>query len=207
MNNYNFNIRLERENDYSIVENLTREAFWDVYRPGCNEHLVLHNLRKAVSFIPELDYVAEIDGKIVGHIAYSRMFVTKQRIMSEQVISFGPISVSPEFQKLGIGKRLIEYTLQKASELGYKVVMITGSDQYYPKLGFEKSSDYQVYLPGIEGQEASFFMLQELEKGYLLNNSGIYDFDTCFIVKDSDLEEFEKRFQIKKRRAPKEGDL
>ena len=139
MNSYNLIIRREKKEEYENVENLTREAFWNVYRPGCNEHLVLHHLRKAVSFIPELDYVAEIDGELVAHIAYSRMFTTKEHIMSEQVIAFGPISVLPKVQKMGIGKELIKYTMQKASELGYKVVMITGSDQYYPKLGFEKS--------------------------------------------------------------------
>lgn len=207
MNSYKLIIRREKEEEYENVENLIREAFWDVYRPGCNEHLVLHHLRKAVSFIPELDYVSEIDGELVGHIAYSRMFITKEHIMSEQVIAFGPISVLPKVQKMGIGKELIKYTMQKASELGYKAVMITGSDQYYPKLGFEKASDYQVYLPGMEGQEAPFFMVQELEKGYLLKNPGIYDFDTWFNINDSELEEFEKKFKIKKKRAPKETDL
>lgn len=188
INNYNLVIRREKEEEHEEIENLTREAFGDVYHPGCSEHLVLHHLRKAVSFIPELDYIAEIDGELVGHIAYSRMFTTKEHIMSNHVICFGPISVLPKIQKMGIGKELIKYTMHKASELGYKAVMITGNNQYYSKLGFEKACDFQVYLPGMEGQETSFFMLQELEKGYLLKNSGIYDFDSCFDVTDSELE-------------------
>lgn len=201
------NIRLEKEEDYFNIENLTREAFWNVYRPGCDEHLVLHKLRNVASFIPELDYIAEIDGRMVGHIAYSRMFCGENRQMSEEIIGFGPISVLPEVQKMGIGQELIHFSMQKAKNLGYKAVLITGSDQYYPKLGFEKASNYHIYLPGMEEQEASFFMVKELEKGYLSNHAGVYDFDSCFIVDNMELEDFEKKFQEKVKREPRITDL
>ena len=199
--------RLEKEEDYYNIENLTREAFWNVYRPGCDEHLVLHKLRNLASFIPELDYIAEIDGKMAGHIAYSRMFHGDNRLMSEEIIGFGPISVLPEAQKMGIGRELIHFSMQKAKDLGYKAVLITGSDQYYPKLGFEKASSYNIYLPGMEGQEASFFMAKELEKGYLSNHAGVYDFDSCFKVNAGELEDFEKKFPEKVKREPRITDL
>ena len=101
-------LRLENEKDYFEVENLTREAFWDVYRPGCSEHLVLDKLRQADSFIKDLDYVLIEDGKIVGNIVYTKMFTGTERKMSDEVIAFGPISVHPDFQRKGLGKKLIE---------------------------------------------------------------------------------------------------
>ena len=199
--------RLEREEEHYVVENLTREAFWDVYRPGCNEHLVLHKLRKEASFIPELDYVAVEDGKVVANIVYSKMFLATPKEVSEKIIGFGPISVLPEYQKKGIGKALIDFTMNKARELGYKAVLIEGSDQYYPRFGFEPASRYQIYLSGMEGEEAPFFMAKELEEGYLKNHGGIYDFNPCYYVDDKQLEVFELQFPEKTKRQPGEYDL
>jgi len=201
-------LRLENEKDYFKVENLTREAFWDVYRPGCSEHLVLNKLRQADSFIKDLDYVLIEDGKIVGNIVYTKMFTGTERKMSDEVIAFGPISVHPDFQRKGLGKKLIEYTLDKAKCLGYKAVLITGDNNYYNPLGFESACRYHVYLPGTsEDDEAAFFMAKELEEGYLGNNSGIYDFDTCFNVSEEELEIFDRKFPEKSKREARETDL
>ena len=201
-------LRLENEKDYFEVENLTREAFWDVYRPGCSEHLVLNKLRQADSFIKDLDYVLIEDGKIVGNIVYTKMFTGTERKMSDEVIAFGPISVHPDFQRKGLGKKLIEYTLDKAKCLGYKAVLITGDNNYYNPLGFESACRYHVYLPGTsEDVEAEFFMEKELEEGYLGNNSGIYDFDTCFNVSEEELEIFDRKFPEKSKREARETDL
>ena len=201
-------LRLENEKDYFEVESLTRDAFWNVYRPGCNEHLVIHNLRQSDSFIKDLDYVLIENNQIVGNIAYSKMFIGLERKMSNDVIGFGPISVHPDFQRKGIGKKMIEYTLNKAKELGYKVVLITGNNNYYNPLGFESASRYNIYLPGMsEDDEAVYFMAKELEKGYLNNISGIYDFDTCFDPDENELETFEQKFSRKVKREAKETDL
>lgn len=201
-------LRLENEKDYFEVENLTREAFWDVYRPGCSEHLVLNKLRQADSFIKDLDYVLIEDGKIVGNIVYTKMFTGTERKMSDEVIAFGPISVHPDFQKKGLGKKLIEYTLDKAKCLGYKAVLITGDNNYYNPLGFESACRYHVYLPGTsEDDEAVFFMAKELEEGYLGNNNGIYDFDICFNVSEEELEIFDRKFPEKAKREARETDL
>lgn len=201
-------LRLENEKDYFEVENLTREAFWDVYRPGCSEHLVLNKLRQADSFIKDLDYVLIEDGKIVGNIVYTKMFTGTERKMSDEVIAFGPISVHPDFQRKGLGKKLIEYTLDKAKCLGYKAVLITGDNNYYNPLGFESACRYHVYLPGTsEDDEAAFFMAKELEEGDLGNNSGIYDFDTCFNVSEEELEIFDRKFPEKSKREARETDL
>ena len=201
-------LRLENEQDYFEVENLTREAFWDVYRPGCSEHLVLNKLRQADSFIKDLDYVLIEDGKIVGNIVYTKMFTGTERKMSDEVIAFGPISVHPDFQKKGLGKKLIEYTLDKAKCLGYKAVLITGDNNYYNPLGFESACRYHVYLPGTsEDDEAVFFMAKELEEGYLGNNNGIYDFDICFNVSEEELEIFDRKFPEKAKREARKTDL
>ena len=201
-------LRLENEKDYFEVENLTREAFWDVYRPGCSEHLVLNKLRQADSFIKDLDYVLIEDGKIVGNIVYTKMFTGTERKMSDEVIAFGPISVHPDFQKKGLEKKLIEYTLDKAKCLGYKAVLITGDNNYYNPLGFESACRYHVYLPGTsEDDEAVFFMAKELEEGYLGNNNGIYDFDICFNVSEEELEIFDRKFPEKAKREARKTDL
>lgn len=201
-------LRLENEKDYFEVENLTREAFWDVYRPGCNEHLVINKLRQSDSFIKDLDYVLIEDNKIVGNIVYSKMFTGSEGKMSNEVIAFGPISVHPDFQRKGLGKKMIEYTLDKAKDFGYKAVLITGNNNYYNPLGFESASRYNIYLPGTsEDDEAVYFMVKELEEGYLKNIGGIYDFDTCFNVSENELEIFEKKFPKKVKREPKETDL
>lgn len=201
-------LRLENEKDYFEVENLTREAFWDVYRPGCSEHLVINKLRQSDSFIKDLDYVLIEDNKIVGNIVYSKMFTGSEGKMSNEVIAFGPISVHPDFQRKGLGKKMIEYTLDKAKDFGYKAVLITGNNNYYNPLGFESASRYNIYLPGTsEDDEAVYFMVKELEEGYLKNIGGIYDFDTCFNVSENELEIFEKKFPKKVKREPKETDL
>ena len=201
-------LRLENEKDYFEVENLTREAFWDVYRPGCSEHLVLNKLRQADSFIKDLDYVLIEDGKIVGNIVYTKMFTGTERKMSDEVIAFGPISVHPDFQKKGLGKKRPDYTLDKAKCLGYKAVLITGDNNYYNPLGFESACRYHVYLPGTsEDDEAVFFMAKELEEGYLGNNNGIYDFDICFNVSEEELEIFDRKFPEKAKREARKTDL
>lgn len=199
-------IRLEDERDYKEVEHLTREAFWDVYRPGCNEHVVLNKLRKSESFIKDLDYIVVEEDQIVGHIIYTKMF--KDGALCDDVIAFGPISVDPNYQRKGIGKKMIEYTLEQAKALGYKAVLITGNTNYYHPLGFRSASQFRVHLPGMDMQdEAVFFMAKELEEGHLKAHGGIYDFDPSFNVSEEELEAFEKDLPPKVKREVREGDL
>ena len=192
--------------DYRENENLTREAFWNVYRPGCDEHLLHHNIRSSASFIPELSYVAAQDGRLVGNIVYARMF--KDGMMSEDVIGFGPISVHPRMQGKGIGSLLITETFKRAKELGYKAVLITGNPNYYSRFGFVSASRFRVHLPGMSMEdEAAFFMAKELEEGFLEKNPGIYDFDSAYTASAEELQEFEKNFPPKQKREPRTDDL
>lgn len=200
-------IRLENDEDFKEVENLTREAFWDVYRPGCSEHLVLHKIRKSNAFIDELDYVALEDNTIVGNIVYTKMYNEKGE-MRNDIIAFGPLSVHPEYQGRGIGKKLIEISLKKAKELGFKAVLITGNDKFYNPLGFKAAYEYGVTLPGMSIEDkVKFFMGVELEEGYLSKHSGVYNFDILFNVSDEELEEFELNFPKKEKREPRDTDL
>ncbi|MFR0733714.1 MAG: GNAT family N-acetyltransferase [Oscillospiraceae bacterium] len=135
-----------------------REAFWNVYRPGCTEHLVLHNLRKEACFVPELDYVIEDDGKIIAHIAYAKGSLKTEDGRTETSLLFGPVSVLPEYQGRGYGSKLIQFTLEKARELGYPAVVITGNPAYYSRFGFEPAAKHGIYLHGMDkSQEAPFF--------------------------------------------------
>lgn len=125
-----FIIRNELEKDYDEVENLTRDAFWNVYRPGCNEHLVIHKLRNENCFIKELDYVIEKDNKIIANIVYAKSKITQDNGLTRDILIFGPISVLPEYQKKGYGSYIIKYTMNKAKEMGYTEIAITGNPNY-----------------------------------------------------------------------------
>lgn len=188
------------------MENLTREAFWNVYRPGCCEHLVLHQLRDSAGFVPELDFVAEEDGRIIGQIAYAQML--RGGVRCADVVSFGPVCVLPERQRQGVGARLIGETLEKAREMGFRAVLITGSPDYYGRFGFVPASRFGAHLAGVAPEEeAPFFMARELEAGGLARQPGEYAFDAAYDTTEEALAEFERRFPKKAMRAPRPGDL
>ncbi|WP_455539151.1 GNAT family N-acetyltransferase [Terrisporobacter sp.] len=198
-------IRNIKESDYDEVEALTREAFWNVYRPGCGEHLVVHNIHKYEKSIKELELVALYDNKIVGHIVYTKGHVTDSE--NDNFISFGPISVLPEFQNESIGSKLIRISLQKAARLGYDAVFITGNNDYYNRFGFESASKYGVHMQGVALEdEAEFFMVKILKKDALKDVLGYFIFDECYHVDEAELENFDQQFPFKVMEI-KEGQL
>ena len=190
-------LRRETEKDYREAENLTREAFWDVYKPGCDEHLVLHNLRKSPSFIPELDFVAVRNGEIVGNIVYSRAKVVDKARMEHEVLTFGPISVLPSCQRQRIGSRLIEHTKALAADLGCKAVVIFGNPAYYHRFSFRNAADFSIVTA--EGENFDAFMALELYGGALKGISGRFYEDPVFHVDPKELESFEKNFPLKEK--------
>lgn len=195
-------IRLEEEKDYKIVENLVRETFWNVYRPGCFEHLVIHNLRKDPCFVKELDYIIEENETIIGNIVYALANLKSQENEEEKILIFGPVSIIPKYQNKGYGRKLIEYTLAKAKDLGYSAVAITGDPNYYHRFGFESASKYDIYYNGLDKTEESpFFMIKILDKEKIANLKGIYSDPNCYNIDEKKLEEFDKKFpeKIKKR--------
>jgi len=190
-------IRLENKNDYREVENLTREAFWDIYKPGCVEHLIVHKIRKTSSFIPELDFVALRDNQIVGNIIYSKSKVIGIDYDEHEVVSFGPISVLPSLQKKGIGSILIEHTMEMAKDMGYKAVFIFGNPAYYHRFGFKNAERFGIST--FEGLNFEAFMALELYKDSLKGISGKFYMSPVFEVSLEDIEDFEKSFPYKEK--------
>lgn len=198
-------IRLEEEKDYFEVENLTREAFWNVYRPGCFEHLVIHKLRDDDSFVKELDYVIEENSKIVANIVYAKGKITLEDGTIKDTLIFGPVSVLPEYQKKGYAKKLINYTLELAGRMGYPSVLITGNPDYYKKYGFVSASKYEIYYEGMpKEEEFPFFMIKVLDEKNLLK--GVYSDPEVYNINENELEEFDKQFPIKVKEK-REGQL
>ena len=150
-------IRLESENDYMEVEELVRDSFWNVYRPGAYEHFIVHNLRDDESFLENLAYVIEEDGKIVGHINYSRGTISYESGIVPAVV-LGPLAIKKSCQNHGLGSKLIDYTLQIAQGDDIPFVLVIGDENYYSRFGFVSASKYGLYLDGTDlDDENPFF--------------------------------------------------
>lgn len=186
----NLTIRNERKSEYREVENLTREAFWNVYRPGCVEHFVLHCLREDEDFVPELDFVAELDGKLIGQVVYVRSHIDCKDGSELPIMTFGPISILPEFKRKGYGKILLDYSMQKAKELGVGALAITGNIDFYGKSGFVSAKTKNVRYA--DDPEADYFLIKELQEGFLQGVEGTYSDPDCYFVSEKNPEQFEK---------------
>lgn len=191
-------IRLETKKDYFEVENLIREAFYNVYRSGCFEHFVVHNLRNDKSFIKELDYVLIVDNKIIGHIVYSLGKLKYNNGLEKNILTFGPVSILPIYQHMGYGEKLINYTMEKAYNLGFNEIVITGDPNYYKKYGFESAFQYNIYYEGLDkSEESPFFMIKIFDKNKFKNSDAVYSDSDCFNVNNEELEIFDKKFPHK----------
>ena len=189
------NIRLETPADYREVENLTREAFWNVYRPGCTEHFVLNQYRSNPDFISELDFVMEEDGRIIGHIMFSKAELVLPNGMHKASWTFGPISIHPDYKRKGFGIRLLTYALGKARELGIGFLCMEGNIDFYKHAGFSLASRFCIHYHDMPHEdEVPFFLAQELIPGWLKAN-GISDATYCppkgYFVADANPEAFE----------------
>jgi len=193
-------IQTETPDDYREVEILTREAFWNVYKPGCDEHCVLHCFRERDNFIKELSLVLKLDDKIIAHIMYA---VTQIRCDDGTVLPiavFGPVSVLPRFQRQGYGSKLIAYSLQKAKMLGYGAIAITGNPDYYSRFGFISGPEMGIYYEGIPRTEPTpFFMVKELKDGYLQGISGTYSDPDGYSVSSECVSVFDAQFEPKEK--------
>lgn len=157
-------IRNEVENDFREVEELTRKAFWNVYVPGCVEHYLAHILRSHKDFIPELDFVAETgDGKIVGNLMYTKAWLTDENGCERTILTFGPISVHPDYQRMGISRKLLEHSFERASALGYEAVVILGNPGNYVGRGFKSCRKYHVCME--DNSYPTAMLVKELVKG------------------------------------------
>ena len=180
------------------TENLTREAFWNVYKPGCDEHLVLHNIRKSESYIKELDLVAFFNQQIIGHIISSKARVIDSMNLEHEILCVGPISVLPEFQNKGIGSELIEYSISLARRLGFTGMILFGNPVYYHRFGFRNAKEFEITTKDLQNFEP-FMALQLQEKGMEKVKGKFYE-DTAFTIDQGELAEFEKKFPEKEKK-------
>lgn len=227
-----FEIRLEKKSEQFDVESLTRESFWNVYRPGCLEHYVLHCLRDDPAFIPELNFVMEQEGRLIGQCICMRAELNVREGVAgtgamagamagtgvgEQsgtvpIMTLGPIGIHPDFKRKGYGKALLDYTLEKASHMGFGAVCFEGNIDFYGKSGFDYASSFGISYHGLpEGEDASFFLCKELIPGFLAQKRHKLASPSCgqfwaeystpqgYFVDESKAEEFDALFPPKEK--------
>lgn len=187
-------IRLEQPSDWRKVENLTREAFWNVYRPGCTEHYVLNQYRKRPDFIPELDFVMEADGKIIGHVMWSKadLYDDEGKALGlSGVWTFGPISIHPDYKRKGYGLKLLKHSLEKAREMGCKFVCMEGNIDFYKHAGFGLASALKIHYHGEpKDSDVPYFLAQELVLGFLNGIEATYHTPNGYFVANENPEAF-----------------
>lgn len=192
VNDAYMNIRLETPQDYREVENLTREAFWNVYCPGCREHYVLNRYRSNPDFIPELDFVLEEDGKIIGHVMYSKASVVLDNGTEFPVWTFGPISIHPDYKRKGYGLKLLQYSIERAKAIGVGCLCMEGNIEFYKHAGFVLASSLNIHYHGEPKEsEVPYFLAQELVPGYLNGIEGTYHTPKGYFVCEENPEDFE----------------
>lgn len=197
MSSQKINLRLERHGDHHIVETVTREAFWNVNSPGCDEHYLVHVLRRSPDFIPELDLVAEMDQNLVGNIMYAKSKIRNFNGHDYEVVTFGPVSVLPRYQGMGIGQALIKKTMFMAKNLGHKAVLIYGDPDYYKRLGFEGADSFGISTR--EGLYSPALMAMELVPGWLQGKKGRFEESPVYDLDHAAAAEFDKSFPPKEK--------
>lgn len=193
-------IRNETPNDYKRVETITRKAFWNLYIPGCIEHYLVHVMRTHPDFLPQLDFVLEDDGQIIGNIMYTKAKLIDETGAKKTILTFGPVCILPEYQRKGYGKRLIAYSLEQAVALGYDVVVIFGNPDNYVSSGFKSCKRYNISLAN--GAYPSAMLVKQLKPGVLNGRKWVYQQSPVMEIDeqeaqrfDAELEPMEKKYQ------------
>ena len=193
-------IRFEEPKDYRTVENLIRESFWNVYRPGCSEHYVMHVLRDDPAFVKDLDFVMEKNGVLIGQNMFMRTVINADDGRDIDVLTMGPICITPDLKRKGYGKILLDYCLERATEMGFGAVLFEGNIGFYGKCGFDYASKFGIRYHDLpEDADASFFLCRELIPGYLDGITGVYQTPKGYYVDDADVELFDRSFPPKEK--------
>jgi len=190
-------IRKASHPDFQITENITRETFWNLYIPECNEHLVLHNLRKGKNYISELDLIAVFENTIIGHIVSTTAIIKDSQNNEHLILCVGPLSVLPDYQNKGIGSKLLNESINVAKELGYKGMILYGNPGYYHRFGFRNAQEYGISTK--DGQNFGPFMVLKKKKKGLANIHGRFFEDKAFEIQPNELAIFEKQFPYKEK--------
>ncbi|MPW26962.1 GNAT family N-acetyltransferase [Alkalibaculum sp. M08DMB] len=194
------NIRNEKETDYERVEEITRQSFWNLYIPGCNEHYLVHVMRSHKDFVPELDLVIEVDNQIIGNIMYTKAKLVDESGEEKEILTFGPVCIIPEYQRMGYGKMLIGHSFERAVSLGYDVIVIFGKPSNYVSLSFKSCKKYNICLKN--GTFPAAMMVKELNPEALDGRKWVYYDSPVMKIDeqeaerfDESLEKMEKKFQ------------
>lgn len=198
--NKKIHIRNEKPADYAEVEKMTRRAFYNLYMPGCVEHYLVHIMREHEDFIPELDFVLELDGKIIGNIMYTKSRLVNETGHEKNIVTFGPVCILPEYQRKGYGKMLIEHSLDYAIQLGYDAVVIFGNPSNYVSRGFKSCSKYHISIEN--GKYPLAMLVKELVPGTLDGHKWVYHDSPVMAISeekafkyDDTLEKMERKYQ------------
>ncbi|MGN0518068.1 MAG: GNAT family N-acetyltransferase [Acutalibacteraceae bacterium] len=198
MNKQDYIIRLETPDDYRETETLVRESFWNVYRPGCLEHYVLHTYRTAPDFVPELDFVMVKDGRIIGQTMYVRTHILSDDGRKIPIMTMGPICIAPEYKRQGYGKALLDYSMEQAEKLGAGALCFEGNIEFYGKSGFVLASSLGIHYHGEpRDAEVPYFLCKELKPGYLSGIEGVYKTPDGYFVDEAEAEKFDMTFSPK----------
>jgi predicted N-acetyltransferase YhbS len=186
-------IRNEEKKDNRKVEEITRKAFWNLYAPGCSEHYLVHIMRSHEDFLPELDFVIEVDGKIIGNIMYTKAKLVDEAGEEKEILTFGPVCILPDYQRKGYGKKLMEYSFEKAAALGYDVIVIFGHPGNYVGVGFKSCKKYNVCLEN--GIYPTAMLVKELKPGALDGRKWVYYSSPVLEIDEKEAERFDEGFE------------
>lgn len=192
-------IREEKTDDYRLVEEITRDAFWNLYVPGCGEHYIAHIIRSHEDFIPQLDLVIELDGQVIGNIMYTKSKLTDENGNAKTILTFGPVCIAPEYQREGYGKRLMERSFEIARELGYDAIVIFGMAANYVARGFVSCKRHNVKIANGTSPTA-MLLVKELTDGALDGHNWIYRESPAFEVDKTQIDKFDANFKPKEKR-------
>lgn len=207
MNRNDYIIRNERKEEEREVENLVRNSFYNIYREGCVEHYVLHKMRKSPLFIPELNFVLVKGDKIIGQNVFVKAAINLDSGAQLEIATMGPICISREYQRKGLGKYLLDYSLDRAQKYGIKALCFEGNIDFYGKSGFDYASKYGIRYYGLSlDADSSFFLCKELEKDYLKDIKGEYKTPSIYSFRMEDVIAFDSLFP-KKERLKKETQI
>lgn len=189
-------IRRETPADYRAVEELTYYAFLPVELPGrtrCDEHFLAHSMRGAPGFVPELDFVALANGRLAGSILYTKSILETAAGAKHVMLTFGPLSVLPEAQGMGVGAALVRHSIAEATRLGYRGIFIFGHPDYYHRFGFQNAAEFGVTTP--EGENFDAFMALPLYAGALYGVAGKLYCDPVYDIDPAAFAAYEREFQ------------
>ncbi len=200
------NIRNERESDHKTVERITREAFYNIYIPGCIEHYLVHTMRGHKDFIPELDFVLELNGRIIGNVMYTKTTLKDENGHIKNILTFGPVCILPEYQRRGYGKMLLKHSFNKAGELGYDTIVIFGSPVNYVSLGFQSCRKYNVCIEG--GKYPAAMMVKELIPNALAGREWIYKESPAIAISEEDALRYDDTLErMEKKHLPSQEEF